>query len=102
MTAHPEASDETRDVVTPAGRTPQSLSTVPVLITEQEVLLGTAATVPAQPTTRWWTGAARIIAAALHRMVLTSPPDSRPVRRYVPERYNYLERALMSREMGRL
>ncbi len=102
MTAHPETSDETRDVVTPAERTLQSLSAVPVLITEQEVLLSTAAAVPVQPTTRWWTGAAHVIAAALHRMVLTSPPDSRPVRRYVAERYDYLERALMSREMGRL
>ena len=102
MTAHPETSDETRDVATPAERTLQSLSPLPVLISEQEVLLSTAAAVPVQPTTGWWTGAARVIAAALHRMVRTSPPDSRPVRRYVPARYNYLERALMSREMGRL
>ncbi len=103
MTATPETSDDTRDVVAPAEPTLQSVSPAAVLITEQEVLLSTAAAVPAESTpTRWWTDVARVIAAALRRMVLTSPADSRQVRRYVPERYIYLERALMSREMGRL
>src|SRR5271167_1925223 len=104
MTATPETSDETRDVVAPAEPALHSVSQAAVLITEQEVLLSTAAAVRAEstPTTRWWTDVARLIAAALRRMVLTSPGDSRQVRRYVPERYYYLERALMSREMGRL
>jgi hypothetical protein len=103
MTATPETSDAARDVVAPAEPTLQSVSRAALLITEQEVLLGTAAAVPAESTpTRWWTDVARVIAAALRRMVLTSPADSRQVRRYVPERYNYLERAVMSREMDRL
>jgi hypothetical protein len=103
MTATPETSDGTRDVVGPAEHILQPVFSAPVLITEQEVLLSTTAAVPASPaTTRWWTAAARGIAVALRRAVPMSPTDSRPVQRYAPERYDYLERALMSREMGRL
>jgi hypothetical protein len=100
MTATPETSDTTRDGVGPAL---QSASPAAVLVTEQEVLLGTAASVPAESTTkRWWVDAARVVAAALRRMVPTSQADSLQVRRYVPERYDYLERAIMSRAMDRL
>jgi len=103
MTATLETSDETRDVVAPAEPTLQSVCSAAVLITEQEVLLGTAAAVPAESTrTRWWTDVARVAVGAVRRMVATSPADSRQVRRHVPERYSYLERALMSREMDRL
>jgi hypothetical protein len=103
MTATPETSDDARDVVAPAQATLQSVSLPAVLITEQEVLLSTVAAVPAESTpTRWWTDVTRVIAAALRRMALTSRADSRKVRGHVPERYYYLERALMSREMGRL
>lgn len=103
MTATPETCDETRDVVALAEPSLQSVSPAAVLIPEAEVLLSTAAAVRAESTTtRWWTDVARVIAAALRRMVLMSLADSRQVRRYVPEPYNYLERALMSREMFRL
>lgn len=103
MTATPETSDGTWDVVGPAERPLQPVSSAPVLISEHEVLLSTTAAMPASPTTtRWWTAAARGIAVALRRAVPMSPTDSRQVQRYAPKRYDYLERSLMSREMGRL
>ena len=104
MTATPETSDETLDLVAPAEPALHPVSQAAVLMTEQEVLLSTAAAVRAEstPTTRWWTDVARQVTAVLRRMVLASPGDSRQVRWYVPDRYYYLERALMSREMGRL
>jgi len=56
-----------------------------VLITEQEVLFGTAAAARAQ-----------------RRNVSRSERPSRPRRGECPKRYEFLERALMAREMGRL
>jgi hypothetical protein len=56
-----------------------------VLITEQEVLFGTAAAARAQ-----------------RRNVSSSEPPSRPRRGDRPKRYAFLESALMAREMGRL
>jgi hypothetical protein len=56
-----------------------------VLITEQEVLFGTAAAARAQ-----------------QRNVSHSERASRPRRGECPKRYEFLERALMAREMGRL
>ena len=103
MTATPETSNGTWDVVGPAERTLQPVSSAPVLVTEQEVLLSTTAAVSASPTTtRWWTAAARGVAVALRRIAPMSAAVSGPVQRYAPKRYGYLERALMSREMGRL
>ena len=60
-----------------------------VLITEQEVLFGTL----------FGTGAA---ARAQQRNVSHSKRASRPRRGDRPKRYEFLERALMAREMGRL
>jgi hypothetical protein len=73
--------------------TPQPYSAAPsveaasteVLITEQEVLFGTAAAVRAR---RW--------------NVSRAERPSRPRRGEAPKRYEFLERALMAREMGRL
>jgi hypothetical protein len=67
----------------------------PVLITEHEVMFGTAAAVapPSTPVTRRMIGTLRIVAAALR------PP---PPRRHHAHRASYLEHACMSREMGRL
>jgi hypothetical protein len=55
-----------------------------VLITEQEVLFGTAAALRAR------------------RNVSRAERPSRARRGEVPRRYGFLERALMAREMGRL
>src|SRR5271156_5354585 len=60
------------------------VSSTEVLITEQEVLFGTA------------------VAALVGSMVAISDRRSRPPRRDYPKRYEFLERAAMAREMGRL
>jgi hypothetical protein len=67
----------------------------PVLITEQEVMLGTAAAVRPRPTpiTRRMIGALRVVGAALR------PPPPRP---HYARRALYIENAAMSREMDRL
>jgi len=74
----------------------------PALITEQEVILGTAAALSVPPTTtrRRWLGAQLI--AAIRRMALTAP--DKPRRHYPPSpsTRSYLEAARMSREMERL
>lgn len=73
----------------------------PTLISEHEVMLGTAATVRVQPT-RWWTVATRVLSAPLRRVVPSSPAQPRPQRRHVPSRASYLEHSRMEREMHRL
>jgi hypothetical protein len=67
----------------------------PVLISEQEVMLGTAAAVRPRSTqiTRQMINALHVVGAALR------PPPPRPL--YARRAY-YLERAAMSREMDRL
>jgi hypothetical protein len=68
-----------------------------VLITEQEVLFGTAAAVPARRE-----GVRRRFIALMKRMSAVVVEASRPPRPSVPKRYEFLERALMAREMDRL
>ena len=67
----------------------------PVLVTEQEVMFGTAAAVRPRsiPITRRMTDVLRVVGAALR------PPPPRP---HYARRAAYLERAAMSREMDRL
>jgi hypothetical protein len=67
----------------------------PVLITEQEVMLGTAAVVspPSISITHRMVDALHVVAAALR------PPPPRP---HYAHRAAYIERAAMSREMDRL
>jgi hypothetical protein len=67
----------------------------PVLISEQEVMLGTAAAVRPTwiPITRRMVGVLRVVGAALR------PPPPRP---HYGHRAAYIERAAMSREMDRL
>ncbi len=67
----------------------------PVLITEQEVMLGTAAAVRPRSTqiTRQSNNALHVVGAALR------PPPPRP---HYARRAAYLERAAMSRELDRL
>jgi len=74
---------------------PNGVSHPPVLVSEQEVRFSTAAAVPPRPRTITdrLIEAIRVVGAALR------PP---PARRHHPQRFSYLERALMSREMDRL
>ena len=71
------------------------LSQPPVLVTEQEVMFGTASAVRPRstPITRRMTGALRVAAAALR------PP---PRRLHYVHSARYLDDARMSREMDRL
>jgi hypothetical protein len=67
----------------------------PVLITEQQVMFGTAVALQPRsiPTTRRMAAVLRAVATALR------PP---PPRQHYARRASYLEYAAMSREMGRL
>jgi hypothetical protein len=89
--------EETQDAITGTQPTASkdNLSQAPVLISEQEVMLGTAAAVRPRSTqiTRRMINALHVVGAALQ------PPPPRP--HYALRAY-YLERAAMSREMDRL
>lgn len=70
-----------------------------VLITEQEVLFGTAAAV-ALPRRRRTDILSRMMSSALVRWQTRG--DRRPIRHDHPSRLGYLEHSLMSREMDHL
>ena len=100
------------DDVEPTPRTEDILESTPPLaevevpqttnlITEEEVLFGTAAAVRAHPT-RSWTEAIRVVAQAMRRIFVASPSDSGPSRKHYPPRATYLEYSRMEREMHRL
>jgi hypothetical protein len=75
----------------------------PVLFTEQEVALSTAAALSVRPAkTRRWAVATAVVLAALHRTVLILTPEKPAPRRYYSRRYEFLENAAMAREMERL
>ena len=79
------------------------VSPAPVLISEQEVALGTAVALRARPTARRrWLQATHVLRAAMQRSLARSTQEDRPVRRDYPKRYTYLENACMAREMHRL
>ena len=76
-----------------------AVSRVPALITEQEVMLSTAAavTVPSKKTVPAWVGLLR-----LGRPFMRSTADERAAKhRQYPQHYVFLEQALMAREMER-
>jgi hypothetical protein len=89
--------EETQDAITGTQPTvsKDNLSQPQVLISEQEVMLGTAAAVRPRSTqiTRRMINALHVVGAALQ------PPPPRP---HYARRAYYLERAAMSREMDRL
>ena len=68
-----------------------------VLITEQEVLFGTAAAVPARRES-----ISRRLFPSVKQAFAVWADASRPKRGDYPRRYEFLERALMAREMDRL
>lgn len=105
---------EMTEMLTPLGATPErgdvaveaadTATRTPVLITEQQVLFGTAAAVPVRPAKagHWWVEGLRIVGARVQAMFATSTVDARPSRRHYPPRNHWLERSCMSREMHRL
>ena len=100
MTTTPETSTETRDVVSRDTETTLERSRpAPVLISEQEVLLSTAAARFVAPAmiTRHWRGAALIEAIGRIHIGL---PEPRPC--YPRRTASYFEGARMSREMDHL
>jgi hypothetical protein len=91
-----EGSRETSPVTSPATSTETE-----ALITEQQVLFGSAAAVALPPAkTRRWSDTVRAVSGALRAMFAAS--EKPPAQRHYPKRRGYLENALMSREMDRL
>lgn len=100
MTATPERSAVVD--LTPDDRVAlESRSQTTILITEQEVALGTAAAlaVPRTTTSRW-IEAIRVVVVTIGRFSLTTHP--RPARRRYPPHLDFLEDARISREIYRL
>jgi hypothetical protein len=93
----PVAEDPTEN---PPRTTPSALpsakpSSAQVLITEQQVMLGTAVAAASRPKNR--------LMAALGRVFATSTTEAHPQRhRDEPRRMYYIESARMGREMDRL
>jgi hypothetical protein len=88
---------ESRDTVTSQ---PTSTDTQ-ALITEQQVLLSSAAAVALPPAKiRWWSDTIQAMGVALRAMFAAS--EKPPARRHYPKRHDWLENALMAREMDRL
>jgi hypothetical protein len=88
MTTTPETYAGARD----REPTVEAVSHAPVLITEHEILVGTAVAVRTRPTTMpWCTEAMSIVVRAIHPMFATLASDARPARRVYPKRYVFLE-----------
>jgi hypothetical protein len=79
------------------------LSPAPVLITEQQIALGTAAALRPRPTPRRrWMRASYFWRAVLHSARVPSPQDGLPKGRGYPTHYQFLEDACLAREMYHL
>ena len=81
----------------PSAAPSVEVSSTEVLITEQEVVFSTAAAVGVHRE-----NIGRRLAAIMRRPFATATDASRPRPRYYPKRYDFLEHALMAREMDRL
>jgi hypothetical protein len=77
-------------------------SSAPVLITDAEVALGTAAAVGLRPATADRPTLVGRIALAVRRTFAISETDERSKPRHHPKRLRYLDDARMEREMHRL
>jgi hypothetical protein len=87
----------------PSGPELVTASDTPILVTEQEVVFGTAAAVPLRPgIAHWWIRASHVVLQAIRRTSLTSTAKTRPARRHYPSRLTYLEHSYMKREIRRL
>src|SRR5262245_4625699 len=95
-TYHPEL-DESREKL--VGTQPTATGTQ-TLITEQQVLLSSAAAVALPPArTRGWSDTAHALASAVGSWFANAARPPKPI---YPKRRVWLENALMSREMDRL
>jgi hypothetical protein len=74
----------------------------PVLITTDQVALGTAAVLARPATTSRSSHGISAALGALRRMVMTNPIHADGAHGHYPRRYVYLECACMGREMDRL
>lgn len=86
----------TSDVIDDAGpiAVEDAKSPAPVVITEQQVMFGTAVALSRRPSvSRRLIDAIRVVGSALR------PP---PPKRHYPQRSSFLEHSLMAREMDRL
>ena len=73
----------------------------PALITEQQVLFSTAAAVALPPAkTHRWSDAVHTVTGALRGVFAAS--EKQPARTHYPKRHEWLDNALMAREMDRL
>jgi len=90
--------EQTGEVTTPDPPSVQSTETT--LITEQQVLLSTAAAVALPAKTRRFSDVVHALAGKA-RAVFTSP-EKPAARKHYPKRHAWLDNALMSREMDRL
>ena len=94
----PDGVDKPADIATPEPVIEHGTEyEQPVLITEQEVLFGTAAALHPAKTRRGWL--ARVF---LRGASVTSSEEAKPKRRHYPPRNHFLEDSLMAREMLRL
>lgn len=79
------------------------VSPAPVLITEQQVALGTAVALQAPPRPKHrWLQVRTAFFAAVHRGPAPSKTDTAWAARYYPKRYSFLEDACLARAMHRL
>jgi hypothetical protein len=98
MTITISAPHEMPDTVAVVEPVTEEVTQTPVLITEQEVVLSTAAAVRVRPA-----NARRGLIAVLRGIFVNSTANAeKPRRHYPPRRDSYLEHAAMAREMYRL
>jgi hypothetical protein len=92
------APHRTPDAVAAAEPVTDEVTQTPVLITEQQVVLSTAAAVRTRPATtrRGWSAVLRGI------FVNTTAKAEKPRRHYPPRRDRFQEHAAMAREMHRM
>src|SRR5271157_2216387 len=106
MSESPKTSAMTQDVIQDAepGLAQDEVSQAPVLVTEQEVMLSTAAAAPPRPTTitRRLIDTIRVVLLIEAIRVVGAALQPPPARRHHPPRFGYLEQARMAREMDRL
>jgi hypothetical protein len=89
--------DESREKLVSS---PQTSTETQTLITEQQVLFSTAAAVALPPAkTRGWLGTAHAVASAVGSWFASAAQPPKPV---YPKRHEWLENALIAREMDRL
>jgi hypothetical protein len=79
------------------------ISPAPVLITEQQVALGTAAALRSRPNPRRrWIEASRLLLGAFHSTRIPSTRGGPLEGHRYPKHYGFLEDACLAREMQRL